>query len=104
MKVANPSSQDRTPCRAILLAVSPAAALYRASGLVLWHLSDIKGLPTNVRCWGGKADVMFNPGRLGLNGTPGCGGSTEATPVTVCRGAELYNRPWASTQRRRLRK
>ena len=42
----------------------------------------------------GKADVMFNPGRLGLNGAPGCGRSTGATPVTVCRGAELYNRPW----------
>ena len=36
---------------------------------------------------------MFNPGRLGLNGAPGCGGSTGVTPVTVCRGAELYQPP-----------
>jgi hypothetical protein len=35
MEVANPSSQDRTPRRAIVLAVLPAAAPYRASGLVL---------------------------------------------------------------------
>ena len=41
MKVANPSSQDRTPRRAIVLAVSPAAAPYRASGLVLWHEADM---------------------------------------------------------------
>jgi hypothetical protein len=41
MKVANPSSQDRTPRRAIGLAPSPAAAPYRASGLVLWHFSDM---------------------------------------------------------------
>jgi hypothetical protein len=41
MKVANPSSQDRTPRGAIVSAVSPAAANYRASGLVLWHKTDI---------------------------------------------------------------
>ena len=35
MKVANPSSQDRTTRSAIVLAVSPAPAPYRASGLVL---------------------------------------------------------------------
>jgi predicted NUDIX family NTP pyrophosphohydrolase len=40
MKVANPSSQDRTPRRAIVLAVPPAAAPYRASGLVLWRKKD----------------------------------------------------------------
>ncbi|MDP1534361.1 MAG: hypothetical protein Q8L92_12375, partial [Rubrivivax sp.] len=34
IEVANPSSQDRTPRRAIVSAVSPAAANYRASGLV----------------------------------------------------------------------
>src|ERR1700728_873675 len=38
MKVANPSSQDRTPRGAIVLAVPPAAAPYRASGLVLCGL------------------------------------------------------------------
>jgi hypothetical protein len=35
VKVANPSSQDRTLRSAIVLAVSPAATNYRASGLVL---------------------------------------------------------------------
>jgi len=42
VKVANPSSQDRTPRGAIVLAVSPAAANYRASGLVLWRNADIR--------------------------------------------------------------
>src|ERR1700684_1115077 len=41
MKVANPSSQDRTPRGAIVLAVPPAAAPYRASGLVPWPNSDV---------------------------------------------------------------
>src|SRR3954452_10516511 len=36
VKVANPSSQDRTPRCAILSAALPAVAPYRASGLVLW--------------------------------------------------------------------
>jgi hypothetical protein len=40
MEVANPSSQDRTPRRAIPLAPAPAAVPYRASGLVLWHEPD----------------------------------------------------------------
>ena len=40
VKVANPSSQNRTPRRAIVLTPSPAAAPYRASGLVLWHKPD----------------------------------------------------------------
>jgi hypothetical protein len=35
--VATPQSQDRTPLGAIGLAAPPAAAAYRASGLVLWH-------------------------------------------------------------------
>jgi hypothetical protein len=52
MKVANPSSQDRTPRRAIVLAVSPAPAPYRASGLVRWHFSDVAGPADDVRCWG----------------------------------------------------
>ena len=39
MKVVNPSSQDRTPRRAIVLAPSPAAANYRASGLDRMSLS-----------------------------------------------------------------
>jgi hypothetical protein len=41
MKVANPSSQDRTPRGAIVLAVPPAAAPYRASGLVHCQLPAI---------------------------------------------------------------
>src|SRR5258708_7860251 len=40
VKVANPSSQDRTPRGAIVLAVSSAAAPYRASGLVHWRKAD----------------------------------------------------------------
>src|SRR5450631_589432 len=43
MKVANPSSQNRTPRRAIVSAVLPAAASYRASGLVLWHEAEVLG-------------------------------------------------------------
>jgi hypothetical protein len=50
VKVANPSSQDRTPCCAILLAVSSAAASYRASGLVLWPFSVIPRWLWNIRC------------------------------------------------------
>jgi hypothetical protein len=42
MKVVNPSSQDRTPRRAIVLAPSPAAANYRASGLVLWRKAAVR--------------------------------------------------------------
>src|SRR5260370_9086987 len=38
IEVANPSSQDRTPHCAIPLATAPAAAPYRASGLVLWRI------------------------------------------------------------------
>jgi hypothetical protein len=36
-----PSSQDRTPRRAIVLAVSLAPAPNRASGFVLWREADI---------------------------------------------------------------
>src|SRR5260370_14629827 len=42
------SSEDRTSRCTIVLAVSPAAAPYRASGLVHWHFSDIAIL-ANVR-------------------------------------------------------
>src|SRR5579863_6953871 len=41
MEVANPSSQDRTPRRAIPLAPAPAAVPYRASGLVLWRKAAV---------------------------------------------------------------
>jgi hypothetical protein len=40
------------------LAVSPAAAPYRASGLVLWHLTDIEGLSLNVRFRGNSGHVL----------------------------------------------
>jgi hypothetical protein len=49
VKVANPSSQDRTLRSAIVLAVSPAAANYRASGLVRWHLTDVTSHVDDVR-------------------------------------------------------
>src|SRR5712664_3520943 len=60
VKVANPSSQDRTLRRAILLAVTPAAASYRASGLVRWHFSDGTAGLRNVCCWGksGRRDCV----------------------------------------------
>jgi hypothetical protein len=35
--------------RAIVLAVSPAAANYRASGLVLWHETDLQRCPLSGR-------------------------------------------------------
>jgi hypothetical protein len=35
-----------------MLAVPNAAAIYRASGLVLWHFSDMPGRTANVRYWG----------------------------------------------------
>jgi hypothetical protein len=54
MEVANPSSQDRTPRRAIVLALSPAAAPYRASGLVQWYFSDMAFVLDDVRSWGAK--------------------------------------------------
>ena len=50
MEVANPSSQDRTPRRAIVLAVPPAAAPYRASGLVLWDQTDSLANFAQARC------------------------------------------------------
>src|SRR5712691_3278520 len=43
VKVVDPSSQDRTPPCATVLAPPPAAANYRASGLVLWHEADVRG-------------------------------------------------------------
>ena len=50
VKVANPSSQDRTPRRAIPSALLSAVVPYRASGLVLWLSADIPGAPpTDVR-------------------------------------------------------
>jgi hypothetical protein len=45
---------------------------------------------------GGKADVMFDPGRLGLNGNAGCRGSTGVTPLALYRGLNCPT-PWGST-------
>jgi len=47
VKVANPSSQDRTPHGAILFAVLPAAAPYRASGFVQWRKAAIRSIGAN---------------------------------------------------------
>src|ERR1700716_3783092 len=58
VKVANPSSQDRTSRRAIVLAVPPAAAPYRASGLVLWHETDVAGAGIMSAFWG-NADITW---------------------------------------------
>jgi hypothetical protein len=52
MKVVNPSSQDRTPRRAIVLPVSAAAAPYRASGLVLWHKWEVPTVLSTVHFQG----------------------------------------------------
>src|SRR6267142_4087909 len=35
---------------------------------------------------GEKQTLCFDPGRLGLNGTTGCGGSTGVKPVALYRG------------------
>src|SRR5260364_51493 len=48
--VETPQSQDRTPRCAIVLAVSPAAAPYRASGLVLWPNADLSSGAGDVCC------------------------------------------------------
>src|SRR6185437_794502 len=40
--VETPQSQDRTPRCAIVLAVSPAPASYRVSGLVQWLSADLR--------------------------------------------------------------
>src|ERR1700733_13611530 len=52
MEVVETPSQDRTPRGAILFAVPPAAANYRASGLVLWHETVMPLLSPHVRCEG----------------------------------------------------
>src|SRR5450432_2659142 len=49
-----PSSPSKTLHRFIRYwhTVPPAAAPYRASGLVLWHRTDMPTLLSDVRCWG----------------------------------------------------
>src|SRR5260370_21225998 len=66
MEVANPSSQDRTPRRAIPLAASPAAGPYRASGLVLWHQTDLPPSVPHVRCQGMNGPIPDSAQGLSL--------------------------------------
>src|ERR1700682_6058017 len=83
VKVANPSSQDRTPRGAIVLAMSPAAANYRASGLVLWREADV----------GARSPVpkhSFFLDRIGTSrrsSTSGLGMSCDVTTVDRLAGA-----------------
>jgi hypothetical protein len=57
--------------------VSPAAASYRASGLVLWHFCDMPGRTANVRYWG----------EIGLNADIGIGAAFG--PISVIRRSIL---------------
>src|ERR1700677_847772 len=70
--VETPQSQDRTPPGAIGLAAPPAAATYRASGLVHWHFSDLVITSRDVR-----SSVQSEP-RI-IHDWRGMGG-------TACRG------------------
>src|SRR5450756_1522912 len=64
MKVANPSSQDRTPHRAIPLAVLPAAGPYRASGLVQWREAVVRGrMDLGCPLLGLERKSDFEPGK-----------------------------------------
>src|ERR1700721_4033 len=70
MEVVETPSQDRTPRGAILFAVPPAAANYRASGLVLWHETVMPVLSPQVRHKGvnGPCCVVVRGQSLPLNG------------------------------------
>src|SRR6266852_4126512 len=59
VKVVDPSSQDRTPPCATVLAPPPAAANYRASGLVLWHDSEVPARLAYVRYRGQTGKHML---------------------------------------------
>ncbi|OSI70535.1 hypothetical protein BSZ21_10825, partial [Bradyrhizobium canariense] len=68
VKVANPSSQDRTPRCAILSAALAGRRAYRASGLVHWPVADLSPERGDVRfvqvtrprlCWLKRA--AFDP-------------------------------------------
>ena len=48
--VETPHSQDRTPRPASVLGVPAAAAFYRASGLVQWHITAVSQVKKHVRC------------------------------------------------------
>src|SRR6266566_5210904 len=79
MEVANPSSQDRTPRRAIVLAVPSAAAPYRASGLVHWHQTDMVGLADDVCSWRQSGPDHY------------AGRSPEMTDDKISRTTKIWN-------------
>src|SRR5664279_3481204 len=96
MKVANPSSQDRTPHRAIPLAVSPAAGPYRASGLVHWRKAaarQYEPFPIPVRAsWTGLYwNVGFALG--GMMPTFVFLVSGSAAQIPTSRRSRLISRP-----------
>jgi hypothetical protein len=93
MEVANPSSQDRTPRCAIVLAVSSAAAPYRASGLVLWHETVMPVLSPQVRYEevNGPSSVAVRGQSLTLNGPQARAIASMATSIR--RGCQRRNRP-----------
>jgi hypothetical protein len=88
VEVANPSSQVRTPRRAIVLAASSAAALYRASGLVLCPFADSVIWTKDPRrstlrriAWRGTGpNFTVGGGSIGLAWLPGgdCGLAQQA--------------------------
>src|SRR5258708_36403979 len=70
--VETPQSQDRTPRRAIVFAPSPAAAPYRASGLVHWRKAAVRsgGLGTiRHSSWGASVCDSFPRGGDSLHGS-----------------------------------
>src|SRR5580693_3644182 len=72
--VATPQSQDRTPPGAIGLAAPPAAATYRASGLVHWHETD-QSTGSDYVCSYGKTGSdrrIVKSTRLTLKGSSPC--------------------------------
>jgi hypothetical protein len=78
LKVANPSSQDRTPRRAIVLPVSPAAAPYRASGLVLGPGTDIDPSLT-------FPEAVVTSGLAAIAGTDTSGGAAGSIAIWLLR-------------------
>jgi hypothetical protein len=88
VKAANPSSQDRTPRCAIGSAVSPAAASYRASGLVLWHNAEVPGCPLSRRYQG-------HSGRQ--NGVPDYE-YTQSSLCTASQAGQSHSRAGLSTE------
>jgi hypothetical protein len=59
---AHPRTGRPARCAIVLLSVSPTAAFYRASGLVLWHFSDLPTPLTKVG-YQGKSGVRRETGK-----------------------------------------